>query len=117
MRALKEAGTVVCEPIHRFHLEFPADTLGSILPALARLEAVPAAPAVRGSSCTLEGEIRVARVHELQQQLRGLTRGEGALESALERYEPVRGAPPKRRRTDRNPLNREDYLLHLSRAV
>jgi ribosomal protection tetracycline resistance protein len=117
MRALKQAGTVVCEPIHRFHLEFPADTLGSILPALARLEAVPAAPAIRGSSCTLEGEIRVARVHALQQQLRGLTRGEGVLESAFERYEPVRGLPPKRQRTDRNPLNREDYLLHLSRAV
>ena len=117
MRALKQAGTVVCEPIHRFHLEFPADTLGSILPALARLEAVPAAPAVRGSSCTLEGDIRVARVHELQQQLRGLTRGEGVLDSVFERHEPVRGLPPKRRRTDRNPLNREDYLLHLSRAV
>jgi ribosomal protection tetracycline resistance protein len=117
MQALKQARTVVCEPIHRFRLEFPADTLGSILPALARLEAVPAAPGMRGSSCVLEGEIRVARVHELQQQLRGLTRGEGVLESAFERYEPVRGSPPARRRTDRNPLNRDDYLLHLSRAV
>jgi ribosomal protection tetracycline resistance protein len=117
MSALKRAGTVVCEPIHRFQLEFPADTLGSILAALARLEAVPASPAMRGSSCTLEGTIRVARVHELQQQLRGLTRGEGVLESAFEHYEAVRGSPPKRRRTDRNPLNRDDYLLHLSRAV
>jgi hypothetical protein len=29
----------------------------------------------------------------------------------------VRGSPPTRRRTDRNPLNRDEYLLHLSRAV
>ena len=41
MSALTEAGTVVCEPIHRFHLESPAGTIGHVLSALARLEAVP----------------------------------------------------------------------------
>ena len=30
MGALKQAGTVVCEPMHRFHLEIPADTFGAI---------------------------------------------------------------------------------------
>jgi ribosomal protection tetracycline resistance protein len=114
MRALGQAGTVVCEPIHRFRLEFPADLLGTVLPGLARLSAVPEAPELRGSSCTLEGEILAAHAHELQQQLRGLTRGEGALESAFDRYEPVRGAPPTRPRTDGNPLNREEYLSHLA---
>ena len=84
MSALQQAGTVVCEPIHRFHLEVPADTLGPILPALARLHAVPQTPVMRGSSCTLEGEIPAARVHELQQQLPGLTRGEGVLECAFD---------------------------------
>ena len=44
MSALQEAGTVVYEPIHRFHLEAPADVLGPLLPALARLRAVPQAP-------------------------------------------------------------------------
>ena len=52
MSALKQAGTVVYEPIHRFHLEVPADTLGPMLPVLARLRAVPQTPAMRGSSCT-----------------------------------------------------------------
>ena len=114
MRALEQAGTVVCEPIHRFRLEFPADLLGSVLPAVARLCAVPKATALRGSSCVLEGELLAARVHELQQQLRGLTRGEGVLESAFDRYEPVRGALPTRPRTDGNPLSREEYLSHLA---
>ena len=41
MAALRQAGTVVCEPVHRFRLELPADTLGALLPALARLRAVP----------------------------------------------------------------------------
>ncbi len=35
MSALKQAGTKVYEPMHRFHLELPADTLGPLLPVLA----------------------------------------------------------------------------------
>ena len=34
MAALRQAGTTVYEPLHRFELEFPADTLGAVLPAL-----------------------------------------------------------------------------------
>jgi ribosomal protection tetracycline resistance protein len=117
MRALRRAGTRVHEPIHRFHLEIPADTLGPLLPVLARLRAVPGPPAVRGSSCTLEGEIPAARVHELQLQLPGLTRGEGMLEYAFDSYQPVRGAIPTRPRSDHNPLNRKEYLLHVVRRV
>jgi len=117
MDALKGAGTTVCEPIHRFHLELPADTLGVVLPALGRLQAVPHTPVIRGSSCTLDGEIPAARMHELQLELRALTRGEGVLELVFDRYEPVRGTFPTRPRSDHNPLNREEYLLHVSRRV
>ena len=73
----------VCEPIHRFHLEIPARHVRPLLPVLARLRAVPQTPAMRGPSCVLEGEIPAARVHELQQQLPALTRGEGVLEIRL----------------------------------
>jgi ribosomal protection tetracycline resistance protein len=117
MSALTQAGTKVYEPMHRFSLEFPADALGPMLPALARLRAVPGAPTVRGSSCLLEGEIPAAQVHELTQQVPALTRGEGVLESAFDHYEPVRGAIPTRPRTDHNPLNRKEYLLRLVRRV
>jgi ribosomal protection tetracycline resistance protein len=44
MQALKHARTVVCEPIHRFHLEVPADALGAVVPATVRHRAVPWAP-------------------------------------------------------------------------
>jgi ribosomal protection tetracycline resistance protein len=116
MSALKKAGTIVHEPIHRFHLEAPADVLGPLLPALARLHAVSQTPAIQGSSCTLEGDIPAARVHELRQRLPALTRGEGALECAFDRYEPVRGTIPTRPRSDNNPLNREEYLLRVARG-
>jgi ribosomal protection tetracycline resistance protein len=108
---------VVCEPIHQFHLEAPQDALGSILPLLARLHAVPESPVTRHSSVILEGEIPAARVHELQQLLRAPTGGEGVLECVFARYQPVRGPIPTRPRSDHNPLNRREYLLHVRRRV
>ncbi|MFI7125181.1 GTP-binding protein [Nonomuraea sp. NPDC050153] len=118
MTALKRAGTRVLEPAHRFRLELPADTLGSVLPALARLGAVPRTrtPGPAGE-VEVEGEIPAASVHELEQRLPGLTRGEGVLECAFDRYQPVRGQVPERPRTDHNPLNRREYLLHVVRRV
>ena len=117
MDALARAGTRVHEPMHRFRLEIPADTLGAVLPILGRLRAVPRATAVQGSSCLLEGEVPAARVHELGQRLPAPTRGEGVLESGFERYEPVRGPVPTRPRTDHNPLDRKEYLLRVMRRV
>jgi ribosomal protection tetracycline resistance protein len=117
MDALRQARTVVCEPIHRFRLEVPDDTLGTVLPVLARLEAVPGVPARRGPSYRLEGEVPAARIHELQQQLSALTRGEGVLETAFDRYRPVRGPFPTRPRTDHNPLDRREYLRHALRRA
>jgi ribosomal protection tetracycline resistance protein len=80
----------VLEPLHRFALELPADSLGPLLPALARLGGVPEAPVLHGASCSLEGTIPAGRVYVFQQQLPSLTRGEGVFESAFERYEPAR---------------------------
>jgi ribosomal protection tetracycline resistance protein len=117
MDALKLAGTTVYEPVHRFHLEIPADTFGAVIPALARLRAIPGAPVVRGPLCQLDGDIPAAQVRELEEQLPGLTRGEGVLEASFGHYQPVRGEIPDRPRTDHNPLNREEYLLRVARRV
>ncbi|MFC6376206.1 GTP-binding protein [Nonomuraea thailandensis] len=113
MTALRRAGTTVYEPLHRFRLELPPDTLGPLLPVLAGLGAIPR---TRLSS-VVEGEIPAARVHGLEQRLPGLTRGEGVLECDFDRYEPVRGPVPERPRTDHNPLDRKEYLLHVVRRV
>jgi ribosomal protection tetracycline resistance protein len=117
MDALARAGTRVYEPMHRFRLELPADTLAAVLPVLARLHAVPRTPAASGSWYLLEGELPAARVHDLQRELPALTRGDGVLEAAFDHYQPVRGPVPTRPRTDHNPLDREEYLLHVMRRV
>jgi ribosomal protection tetracycline resistance protein len=117
MSALQQSRTVVCEPIHRFRLDAPADTLGLLVPTLTRLRAVPQTQVVQDASATLEGDIPAARVHELRQQLPALTRGEGVVECAFDRYEPVSGTIPTRSRSDNNPLNRDEYLQRVTRRA
>lgn len=117
MAALKRAGTTVLEPVLRFRLEFPAQDLGSIMSILSELEAQPGSPETNGSISVLEGVIRVAPLHHLQARLPELTCGEGVLESAFAGYRPVQGAPPSRPRTDRNPLDRADYLRRVTRSI
>jgi ribosomal protection tetracycline resistance protein len=119
MNALKQTGTKVYEPMHHFHLEIPADTFGATVPVLTRLRAVPQTQDMRDSSYTLEGAIPAAQVHELQKQLPALTRGEGLLECAFDRYSyrAVGGKIPTRPRSDNNPLDREEYLLRVARRI
>ena len=117
MTALSRAGTLVHEPMLRFVLQIPADRYGPILSVLSSHGAVPHTPTTRGSTYTLEGHVPAARVHALQQQLPGLTRGEGVLEYQFDHYQPVAGRPPVRQRWDHNPLNRKEYLLHVVRRV
>lgn len=113
MQALKQAGTRVYEPMHRFRLEIPPDVLGAVQLALVRLGAT----GIEGSSSIVEGEIPAAQIHQLQQQLPGLARGEAVLESAFDRYRLVREGLPTRPRTDHHPLDREEYLRHNARFV
>jgi ribosomal protection tetracycline resistance protein len=115
--ALRQAGTTVYEPMHRFELEIPTDTARAVLAVLSRLRAIPQVPALGATTSVLEGEIPAAAVYQLEQQLPALSRGEGVLESAFERYQPVTGIVPSRARTDHDPLNRRDYLLHVLRRV
>ena len=117
MTALRRAGTRVHEPVLRFRLEAPADTVGVLLPALAKLEAVVQASTAHGATAVLDGQVPAARVHDVERALPGLTRGEGVLESTFDCYRPVRGAPSARPRTGPDPLDRKGYLLHVQRRV
>lgn len=56
-------------------------------------------------------------MHLLQQRLGAATHGEGVLELAFGRYQPVSGTAPMRPRSDHNPLNRAEYVLHLARRL
>jgi ribosomal protection tetracycline resistance protein len=96
MQALEQAGTVVCEPIVRVNLELPADSIGTVVPALGRLGASIDGPSVQGRVSTIETVLSAAGADELQRQLPRLTGGEGFLESTFAGYQPVSGDQPIR---------------------
>lgn len=94
MRALEQAGTVVCEPVHRFTLDLPEQAYARVLPVLARLGAVPRTSAPQGASYVVEGDVPAAQVHALERRLPALTSGEGVLEYVFDHWREVRGEPP-----------------------
>jgi len=117
MLALEKARTVVCEPMLRGTLEIPTVSVGPLMSVLGRLGVAVERQAVRGDLSTVETILPAARAHDLQRQLAGVTGGEGVLESSFVGYQPLNGDPPTRRRTTPNPLNRDEYLRHLSGSV
>jgi ribosomal protection tetracycline resistance protein len=115
MAALKQAGTRVHEPVHRFELEIPANAVSAVLLKLADLRGIPGEPVAGPTSCTLHGTIPAAHVHEFEQALPALSQGEGVFLSEFEDYRPCPGPPPTRPRTGDNPLHRKEYLAQVAR--
>ena len=113
MAALREAGTVVREPWDRVELEIPTDTLSGALAAIARCGGLPGEPRIRGESCTVSTELSSAGLRELERRLPDISGGAGVLTSRFGGYRPVSGPIPYRPRTDHNPLDRAEYLLHV----
>ena len=114
MAALREAGTMVQQPIERFTLEVPVDVVGAALSLVnaggGRLEATTA----EGDRVTLAGTIPTDTLAELERQMPGISRGEGAFSSDFAGYTDIRGTAPVRQRRDNNPLHRKEYLARVS---
>ncbi|MEV8375267.1 translation factor GTPase family protein [Kribbella sp. NPDC056861] len=114
MQALQEADTRVYEPVNSFELELPPDAVSPVIAKLAEAGATLEGTDVAPERTTLTGLIPAGRVHAFEAQLPGLTHGEGVLLAAFSGYRTVPGRPPTRARTDGNPLNHGEYLLHLN---
>jgi ribosomal protection tetracycline resistance protein len=92
--ALSQAGTLVCEPMASVRVELPAARTGAVLSCLARLGADVEAPLPQGDLSIVLTTLPSAKVRSLQEQLPGLTGGEGVLEAGFGGYRPVRGRVP-----------------------
>jgi ribosomal protection tetracycline resistance protein len=114
MRALEHARTTVCEPVLQVRLEVPAETVGAVLAAVGQRGAPAEMESLRGDLATVDTVLSILAAQDLQRELSRLTSGEGVLESSFLGYEPVSGDPPTRRRSTVNPLNRDEYMLHVT---
>jgi ribosomal protection tetracycline resistance protein len=114
MQALEQARTTVCEPVLQVRLEVPAESVGAVLAAVGQLGAPAEMESLRGDLATVDTVLSILAAQDLQRELSRLTSGEGVLESTFLGYEPVSGDPPTRRRSTVNPLNRDEYMLHVT---
>jgi ribosomal protection tetracycline resistance protein len=102
---------VVCEPIHAYRIEAPADCLSGLLDVLGRLASIGGS-VVTGPLVVLTGEVAAARLPAIGRRIPGLSHGEGLVESSFIRFEPVRDTvAPRRDRHRPDPLERRNYLL------
>jgi ribosomal protection tetracycline resistance protein len=92
--AVRRAGTVVCEPVHRFVIEVPDEVVGPVTSLVGRLGGVPVESQGTGTGiAVVRGEIPAGSVAALQRDLPGLTHGEGVCQTEHDRFDPVRETP------------------------
>ncbi|MEU4604083.1 translation factor GTPase family protein [Kribbella sp. NPDC023972] len=116
LQALQTAGTTVLEPVHHFDLDIPPDSISRVLSLLAESRAVVEQTTLHPDRAHLEGTIPAATTHPFETHLPSQTHGEGILTTTSTTYTPAPTPTPTRPRTDGNPLNQKQYLLHLSQS-
>ncbi len=115
MQAMLQAGTVVSEPIEELTIEIPEDTFGAVCGVLLHARATIRDALPDGASHRIVCEVPTAELRGVEQQLPGLTHGDGGWVSSFAGYIPVAGEPPVRPRIGPNPLVRAQYLAEVAR--
>jgi ribosomal protection tetracycline resistance protein len=108
--ALRQAGTVVCEPVETFHLEIPASALPAVTVTIARLSGLITGTSPAAGALALTGTLPTRSVQPLLAQLPEQASGEGVFTSEVTHYTPVAGPPPARTRTGPDPLDRQEWF-------
>jgi ribosomal protection tetracycline resistance protein len=116
MQALHTAGTEVCEPIEDLQLEIPEESFGPVCGVLIAARATLQDTVPHGSTLRITCQAPSAELRSIEQQLPGLTKGEGSWESQFAGFRPVTGDSPKRERVGPNPLHRAHYLAHVAQG-
>jgi ribosomal protection tetracycline resistance protein len=112
--ALRDAGTVVCEPVHAVAITTPPDSVGAVIHALSARRGVVAEASGDGDRAVVRGTIPAAEVDALTRELPGLTNGRADIETRFSDYVPVDGELPARPRTDLNPFDRTEFMSRLA---
>jgi len=113
--ALDRAGTWVCEPLADLALEIPSPTAPGVLAVLGRLGGRIRGQFSADGLSKVGAVLPVARVRSLQNQLPGLSAGEGILETRPGGYQPIAANRPARPRSTPSPLDREAWLASLAK--
>jgi ribosomal protection tetracycline resistance protein len=115
MTALERAGTWICEPLSDLTLEVPSSTSPGVVAVLGQLGGRVTGQFSANGQSTVGAMLPVARVHQLQNRLPGLSMGEGILETRFGGYQPVGRDEPRRPRSTPSPLDRDAWMASLAK--
>jgi len=115
MRALRIAGTEVCEPVDELDIDVSEDMLGAVCGALVNARGTIRDVVLDGASRRIICAIPTAELRAVERHLPRLTRGDGEWASSFAGFVPVTGEVPTRARVGPDPLSWEHYLADVAR--
>lgn len=111
MKALKKAGTHICEPYDELYIEIPKDSNNNILSLLSKNEMKISSQTFSEDIIRIKGEIPTSNLVNINEKFRDLTGGEGILMNEFLEYRKTYKKVSSKKRNYVNPLNRKEYLL------
>jgi ribosomal protection tetracycline resistance protein len=111
--AIRDAGTVVCEPIHEVTITTPQESVGAAIQALSTHRGTIRETRLDSDLAVVSGTVPAAETDALTRALPGLSNGRADIDTRFGGYLPVEGDPPVRRRTDLNPFDRTEFMSRL----
>ncbi len=113
MDGLRNAGTVLLEPVLRVRICAPGETLGKVTAEISARRAVFGPPVFEGEKFLLTADIPAGETFDLQERIASLTGGRGSCDSRLLGFLPCpEGHGAVRERIGVNPLDRSLWILH-----
>ncbi len=110
---LRNAGSVLLEPVLRLSLTAPEQAMGKLLSALRERRAVLDPPVVEGGAFSLEADIPAGETFGLNELAASLSGGRAAFLLKLKGYYPCpEGVGEARERVGVDPLDRSLWILH-----
>ena len=91
-QGLREAKSVLLEPVYDFTLEVPSDALGRAMNDIQRMSGSFDQPHQLGDFCVLTGIAPVSEMQDYSRELVQYTHGKGRLSLSLKGYEPCHNA-------------------------
>ena len=110
---LRNAGSVLLEPILTLTLTAPEQAMGKLMTALKERRAVPGSPTLSDGRFSLEAEIPAGETFGLRELAASLSGGRAAFLLKLKGYYPCpAGVGEARERVGVDPLDRSLWILH-----
>ncbi|MCM1184190.1 MAG: TetM/TetW/TetO/TetS family tetracycline resistance ribosomal protection protein [Roseburia sp.] len=86
-QGLKEARSILLEPVYAFRLELPKDMVGRAMTDIQKMNGVFEAPVISGDTVVLNGTAPVVTMRDYPSEVAAYSRGYGRLSCRLKGYE------------------------------